>query len=142
MVRDQLSEELWLELNIYLFFRNGDAEDLYNQGSDLLLDRITRFSLVFQGLADATIPHGEGWALSFIGQISGACRSIKQDARYFKPPSKEPTRADLMSVFALLYCIICFSSAVPWQSFVKKCASFSSVFRRFSKIYSILYSCD
>ena len=69
MVRDQLSEELWLELNnIYLFFRNGDAEDLYNQGSDLLLDRITRFSLVFQGLADATIPHGEGWRFLSLGK--------------------------------------------------------------------------
>ena len=56
MVRDQLSEELWIELNnIYLFFQNGEATTEYDHGSDYLLDRIIRFSLVFQGLADATI---------------------------------------------------------------------------------------
>ena len=108
MVRDQLSEELWLELNnIYLFFRNGDALDLYNQGSDLLLDRITRFSLVFQGLADATIPHGEGWRFLSLGKYLERADQTSRMLDTLNLRLKEPSRADLMSV---LRCCIALSA--------------------------------
>jgi len=108
MVRDQLSEELWLELNhIYLFFRNGDALDLYNQGSDLLLDRITRFSLVFQGLADATVPHSEGWRFLSLGKYLERADQTSRMIDTLNLRIKEPTRADLMSV---LRCCIALSA--------------------------------
>lgn len=99
MVRDQLSEELWIELNnIYLFFQNGEATTEYDHGSDYLLDRIIRFSLVFQGLADATIPQSEGWRFLSLGKyLERADQTSRMlDTLNFK--TKEPTRADLMSV--------------------------------------------
>ena len=108
MVRDQLSEELWLELNnIYLFFRNGEADEVYQQGSDLLLDRITRFSLVFQGLADATIPHGEGWRFLSLGKYLERADQTSRMLDTLNLRDKEPTRADLMSV---LRCCIALSA--------------------------------
>ncbi len=108
MVRDQLSEELWLELNnIFLFFRNGDAEDIYNQGSDLLLDRISRFSLIFQGLADATIPHAEGWRFHSLGKYLERADQTSRMLDTLNLRKKEASRADLMSV---LRCCIALSA--------------------------------
>lgn len=99
MVRDQISEELWLELNnIYLFFRNGDAEELYNQGIDLLLDRIIRFSIVFQGLADATIPQGEGWRFLSLGKYLERADQTSRMLDTLNLKKRVPSRADLMSV--------------------------------------------
>ena len=125
MVRDQLSEELWLELNnIYLFFRNGDAEDLYNQGSDLLLDRITRFSLVFQGLADATIPHGEGWRFLSLGKYLERADQSSRMLDTLNLRSKEPTRADLMSVLRCCIALSAFRQQFRGNLSLKNVASF------------------
>ena len=108
MVRDQLSEELWLEINnIYLLFRDGGAEKLYEQGSDHLLDRIARFSLVFQGLSDATIPHGEGWRFLSLGKYLERTDQTSRMLDTLNLRSKAPSRADLMSV---LRCCIALSA--------------------------------
>ena len=108
MVRDQLSEELWLELNnMYLSFRNQEAEALYAQGSDHLLDKVTRFSLVFQGLADATIPHGEGWRFLTLGKYLERADQTSRMLDTLNLRTKESTRADLMSV---LSCCIALSA--------------------------------
>ena len=108
MVRDQLSEELWLELNnIYLTFQKQEAQDLYNQGSDLLLDKVTRFSQVFQGLADATVPHGDGWRFLTLGKYLERADQTSRMLDTLNLRPKEPSRADLMSV---LCCCIALSA--------------------------------
>jgi len=108
MVRDQLSEELWVELNhTYLFFRDGDAEGLYEQGSDHLLDRVTRFSLVFQGLSDATVPHGEGWRFLSLGKYLERADQTSRMLDTLNLRLKQPTRTDLTSV---LRCCIALSA--------------------------------
>ncbi len=99
MVRDQLSEELWVELNnAYLFFRSGEAEDLYRQGSHQLLEKVIRFSLVFQGLSDAAIPHTEGWRFLSLGKYLERADLTCRMLNTLNLPAKRPTRADLMSV--------------------------------------------
>ena len=51
MVRDQLSEEIWVELNnLYLFLNAPDLSENFSQDSAGFFRRIIRFSLVFQGL--------------------------------------------------------------------------------------------
>lgn len=125
MVRDQLSEELWLELNnIYLFFHNGDAEDLYNQGPDLLLDRITRFSLVFQGLADATIPHGEGWRFLSLGKYLERADQTSRMLDTLNLRLKEPSRADLMSVLRCCIALSAFRQQFRGRLSLQNVASF------------------
>ena len=69
MVRDQISEEMWLELNsIHLFFRSGNAQRTWRDDPSALTRRVIQFSLLFQGLADATIQRGEGWQFVQLGK--------------------------------------------------------------------------
>ncbi len=62
MVRDQISEEMWLELNsIHLFMQSGEAEELWRLQPEGLYREVIKFCLLFEGLIDATILHDEGW---------------------------------------------------------------------------------
>lgn len=69
MVRDQIPDEMWLELNrIHLYLQN-------EAGADWAYDPLTfyrkviDFSLLFQGLTDATILNDEGWRFIQIGKF-------------------------------------------------------------------------
>ncbi len=125
MVRDQLSEELWLELNhIYLFFRDGEAEELYRQGSDFLLDRVTRFSVVFQGLADATIPHGEGWRFLSLGKYLERADQTSRMLDTLNLRPKEPTRADQMAVLRCCTALSAFRQQFRGNLSLENVASF------------------
>ena len=56
MVRDQLSEEIWVELNnLYLFLNSPTLPEKFRSDPENFFRRTIRFSLVFQGLADETI---------------------------------------------------------------------------------------
>lgn len=69
MVRDQLSEEIWVELNtIYHFLNSPKALAEYQNNEPSFFRRIIRFFLVFQGLSDATIHHDEGWRFMTLGK--------------------------------------------------------------------------
>jgi len=68
MVRDQISEEMWLELNrSYLFFRSPEAEYEWGVDAEALHQRVIEFTLLFQGLTDSTIHHAEGWYFIKLG---------------------------------------------------------------------------
>ncbi|NNE92716.1 MAG: alpha-E domain-containing protein [Verrucomicrobiales bacterium] len=61
MVRDQISSEMWLELNtLHLFLKSQGAAEWTSRPEDFFA-RIIRFSLLFQGITDATVPQNEGW---------------------------------------------------------------------------------
>ena len=67
--RDQLSEEIWFELNtIYHFLNSPKALAEYQNNEPSFFRRIIRFFLVFQGLSDATIHHDEGWRFMTLGK--------------------------------------------------------------------------
>jgi len=60
-IRDQLSEGIFVELNsISLFLQSDEAERLWHRAPEELCRRVIRFSLVFQGLCDSTLPRNEG----------------------------------------------------------------------------------
>jgi len=70
VVRDQISEEMWLELNsIHLFLRSDAAERSFHDDPDGLFRRIIRFSIIFQGLTQSTILQDEGWHFSRLGKF-------------------------------------------------------------------------
>lgn len=70
MVRDQISEEMWLELNsIHLFLQSSRAEELWRRQPESLYREVIKFSLLFQGLTDATILHDEGWQFVQLGKF-------------------------------------------------------------------------
>jgi uncharacterized alpha-E superfamily protein len=98
MVRDQLSEEIWVELNsIYHFFQSGDAEKQYLETPRQFFKRIIRFSLVFQGLSDATVHHDEGWRFMSLGKYLERADQTSRalDALTYK--NVEPSRTDLIA---------------------------------------------
>jgi uncharacterized alpha-E superfamily protein len=69
-VRDQLSEEMWLELNgIHLFVSSEAAHERYRNNPEALFRQIIRFSIIFQGLSQSTIRHDEGWHFARLGRF-------------------------------------------------------------------------
>jgi len=62
MVRDQITVEIWEEINrLYLFLRSSRAREMWDSNAPEFYQEIKLGSLYLQGLSDATIPHTEGW---------------------------------------------------------------------------------
>lgn len=69
MVRDQISEEMWLEINsFHLFMSSGEAEALFRQQPENLYREVIKFCLLYEGLIEATILHDEGWQFIQVGK--------------------------------------------------------------------------
>jgi uncharacterized alpha-E superfamily protein len=61
-VRDQITAELWEELNrLYLFLNSPKAKTLWRQSPFEFFQEVKTSSLLLQGLSDATIVRNEGW---------------------------------------------------------------------------------
>ena len=70
MVRDQISEEMYLELNsAHLFMKSTRSETLWQQEPDALYREIIKFCLLYEGLIEATILHDDGWNFIQIGKF-------------------------------------------------------------------------
>lgn len=70
MVRDQITTELWEEINrLYLFLRSPRALELWNSSAFELLDRVRAASLLIQGMDAATVVHDEGWHFMQVGRF-------------------------------------------------------------------------
>ncbi len=62
MVRDQISEEMWLELNsFHLFMQSKEAETLWEDRPESFYRRTIKACMLFSGLINATVLHDEGW---------------------------------------------------------------------------------
>lgn len=69
MVRDQISEEMWLELNsFHLFMQSSEAESLWAERPEAFYRKTIRFCMLFSGLISATILHDEGWNFIILGK--------------------------------------------------------------------------
>ena len=69
MVRDQLSEELWEELNaLYLFINSRDGESLLSGDPTRFYETIRRATFTFHGIAAASIARSEAWEFMDLGR--------------------------------------------------------------------------
>ncbi len=97
MVRDQLSEEIWVELNnLYLYLNAPTLPEKFNIDPQSFFRRIIRFSLVFQGLSDATIHHDEGWRFMSLGRYLERSDQTSRVLDTLTMLGNEPTRLDLI----------------------------------------------
>ena len=97
MVRDQLSEEIWVELNtLYHFINSKEAMLEYRNDESSFFRRIIRFSLVFQGLCDATIHHDEGWRFMSLGKYLERADLTSRVLDTLTFLDSEPSRLDLI----------------------------------------------
>jgi len=69
MVRDQISEEIWRELNrFYLFISSDISEKLWRNQPDELYRKTIEFCMLLSGLINATVLHDDGWHFMQIGK--------------------------------------------------------------------------
>jgi len=70
MVRDQITLELWEELNrIYLFIRSPRARQVWDNSPSEFFQEIKSASLHLIGIISATMVHDEGWWFARVGQF-------------------------------------------------------------------------
>ncbi len=70
MVRDQISEEIWRELNrFHLFIRSENAVELWQNQPEAFHRRTIEFCMLLSGLIHATVLHDEGWYFMQIGKL-------------------------------------------------------------------------
>lgn len=70
MIRDQISAEIWESLNTcYHFLRSKDARDLWKNSPYEFFTHIKEFSLLHQGLTEATFSHEQGYEFMQVGRF-------------------------------------------------------------------------
>jgi len=68
-VREQMSVEMWEQINrMFLLFRSGEARRMFQSSTYEFFKWILEASQLFQGVADATMSHDEGWEFIQLGK--------------------------------------------------------------------------
>lgn len=96
MVRDQLTAELWEELNrLYLFVRSPMARQVWQRSPSEFFQEIKAGSLHLNGIASATLIHDEGWWFVQAGQFleRGDKTTRILDVRYQTLPEQGAPKA-------------------------------------------------
>ncbi len=69
-VREQISSEMWEQLNqLYLFLSSEDARGMCVGSTHQFFRRVIESSHLFIGVTDATMTHGEGWDFIQCGKM-------------------------------------------------------------------------
>ncbi len=93
MVRDQLSEELWEELNaLYLFINSREGEALLAVDPTRFYETIRRATFTFHGIAAASIARTEAWEFMDLGRHLERADKITRflDITSFLPEPEAP----------------------------------------------------
>ena len=96
MVRDQITVELWEELNrLYLWIRSDDARAIWRRSPADFFGIIKNASLLLVGTIYATIVHNEGWHFMQVGKFLERADKITRilDVRHPIFPGKGVPRA-------------------------------------------------
>lgn len=83
--REQISSEMWEQINrMYLFVKSDSGRKQVRASPYEFFKRIIAGSHLFQGIADATMTHGEGWDFIRIGKFleRADCTSRLLDVKY------------------------------------------------------------
>jgi uncharacterized alpha-E superfamily protein len=117
MVRDQITIELWEELNrLYLFLHTPRAAALLKSSPVEFFQEVRAASLHLQGLVDATILHNEGWhflqAGKFLERADKTSRIL--DVRHHAFPERGAPAAT-SSV-----------SALEWAAVLRSCSAWDA----------------
>lgn len=95
-VRDQLSDELWEELNaLYLFSRSSEATRLIASDPSRFYENVRRSAVTFLGIAASTISRNEAWAFMDLGRhLERADKTTRfLDVSSYLPPMVEGSEA-------------------------------------------------
>jgi len=117
MVRDQISLELWEELNrLYLFVRSREARQVWKQSPSDFFAQIKASSLHLTGISYATLIHNEGWWFSQAGRFLERADKTSRilDVRYQSLPEKGIPGA------------ISQTEALEWAAILRSCSAWDA----------------
>jgi uncharacterized alpha-E superfamily protein len=125
MVRDQITQELWEELNrLYLWARSRDARHVWTNSPTDYFNQIKSSTLLLLGLIYATFTHNEGWQFMQAGKFLERADKITRilDVRHATFPEKGvPTN-------------ITQRDALEWSAVLRSCSAWDA--------YKALYGAD
>jgi len=117
MVRDQLTPELWEELNrLYLFVRSPEARKIWRRSPSEFFQEIKAGSLHLIGIINATLVHDEGWWFVQAGQFLERADKTTRilDVRYQALPERGvPVDVDP-------------NTALEWSAVLRSCSAWDA----------------
>ena len=84
-VREQISSEMWEQLNqVFLFVRQSSAQQMWQTEPHRFFTAVKDGSHLFQGIADSTMNHSQGWDFIQAGRFIERASSVAAllDAHY------------------------------------------------------------
>lgn len=117
MVRDQITGEVWEEINrIYLFLRQPNVRGLARSSPVEFFQEIKASSLLLQGLTDATVRHDEGWLFQQAGKYLERADKTSRilDVRHASFPARgAPTTVSQ-------------AGALEWSAVLRSCSAWDA----------------
>lgn len=101
-VRDQLSDELWEEINaLYLFTKSDEASRFLELDPPRYYENIRRSAVTFLGVAASTISRNEAWDFMDLGRFLERADKTTRflDISNYLPPAEEGERSPLLACF-------------------------------------------
>ncbi len=117
MVRDQITLELWEELNrLYLFARSAHAREVWRRSASEFFQEVKASSLHIIGIINATLIRNEGWWFILAGQFLERADKTTRilDVRYQSLPERgmpEPITPD---------------TALEWSAVLRSCSAWDA----------------
>ena len=112
-VRENISGEMWENLNtLYWSLRGDDARKRFEESNQEFYRQVLLGTMLFQGLSDQTLAHGQGWLFMQIGKslerLDLTCRTIAARVSLLQHPQMQ-TEAD--------------GRNIHWVSLLRNCGS-------------------
>ncbi len=117
MVRDQITVELWEELNrLYWFVRTPNARQVWQESPSDFFQQIKASSLHIIGLTYATLIHNEGWRFAQVGKFIERADKTSRilDLRYETLPEKGVPQA------------VSETDALEWSAILRSCSAWDA----------------
>lgn len=112
-VRDQLSDELWEELNaLYLFTRSEEARRLIANDPSRFYENIRRSAVTFGGIAASTTSRNEAWEFMDLGRH---LERADKTTRFLDVSSYLPPAADGMEAVS--------TGILHWTAILRSCGA-------------------
>ncbi|MCM3901065.1 MAG: alpha-E domain-containing protein [Pyrinomonadaceae bacterium] len=107
-VREQISSEMWEELNqLYLKIKRAGRGKKWQSSPHLFFRGVKEGAHLFQGITDSTLSHSEGWhfiqAGRFIERASATAALLEAHVgELYEPTDSEAERSDYLDMVGLL----------------------------------------
>lgn len=119
-IRESISAEMWETLNtLYWSLLADDARQRLEESPQQIFQSVMMGSLLFQGVADQTLPHGQGWQFiqlaKYLERVDMTCRII--DTKFDILKSFESTGETPLN-------------NIQWMAVLRSCSSIEAFRRR------------